>query len=367
MKGLKLISTQDLITLLSGRRLAGVFGFSLLAFLFTSLSAGVVPIEFQLQNRDTLKLRFSTESAIYYRMERSSDLINWSSVGNPIYGTGRRLSFDSTLNNSSVEFLRVVNVESDDLWEEVWSDEFSTSGPPDSTKWDLMIGDGTSFGLPAGWGNKELQYYKSDSDNVSVSNGRLRISARKEKFRSSDYTSARLRTVNKGDWTRGRFEIRAKLPAGQGLWPAIWMLPTDWRYGGWPASGEIDILETQGGELDTFHTSLHYGGLPPANRTRTRAFTMPELSITRRFHVYALEWYRDEIRWFVDRELLWKEDDWYSEKESGQKNPFPAPFNRRFHLLINLAVGGTFGGNPSSQTRFPAHLEIDYVRVYRQK
>ena len=345
---------------------AGI-GLSLLAATLSSQAADPIALEFEHQARGTLRIRFHTELAVYYRVERSSDLIQWRQAASPIYGTGRRKSFDSAVDQSNAEFFRVTSVQGTDLWEEVWSDEFSNNGPPDPSKWDIMTGDGTAHGLPPGWGNKELQYYKNDSDNVTVSNGRLRITARKERFRSSDYTSARLRTLHKGDWTRGRFEIRAKPPAGQGLWPAIWMLPTDWRYGGWPASGEIDILETQGAHLATIHTSLHFGGVPPAHKVRTRSFTLPELSITRRFHVYALEWYRDELRWFVDRELLWTQNDWYSERESGAIAPFPAPFNRRFHLLINLAVGGTFGGNPNSQTRFPATFEIDYVRVFRER
>ncbi|MCX7725843.1 MAG: glycoside hydrolase family 16 protein, partial [Chitinispirillaceae bacterium] len=138
-------------------------------------------------------------------------------------------------------------------WELIWSDEFEYSGLPDKNKWGYDVGTGTN-----GWGNNELQYYTKDSlKNAKVENGTLIITARKEKIAQSNYTSARLVTRKKGDWCYGRFEISAKLPKGRGLWPAIWMLPTDGEYGGWPKSGEIDIMENVGFEPNNIYFTIH--------------------------------------------------------------------------------------------------------------
>lgn len=244
-------------------------------------------------------------------------------------------------------------------WRLVWQDEFSGSAI-DTRKWNFEVNGG-------GGGNNELQYYTERPQNASVANGVLRIQALAERYCAADgcrdFTSARLTSRNKGDWLYGRMEVRAKLPAGQGLWPAIWMLPTDWAYGGWAASGEIDILEAvnpgaSGG--NTIYGTLHYGGAWP-NNTHKGGSTVPATSITDNFHIYAVEWEAGQIRFYVNGRLYHTATDWWS---SG--GAFPAPFNKRFHMLLNVAVGGTWPGPPNASTRFPQVMEVDYVRVYQK-
>ena len=245
-------------------------------------------------------------------------------------------------------------------WRLVWSDEFDGDAL-DLNKWSYQLGDGTEVGLPSGWGNNEWQYYKQE--NAAVSDGFLTITARKENAGGKNYTSARIRTKGKGDWKYGRIEIRAKMPIGQGLWPALWMLPTDNVYGGWAASGEIDIVEYLGQEPNIVHGTLHFGGEWPNNKYKGKAFTLSTGSFHDDFHDFALEWEEGEIRWYVDGELYQTqgEGDWWS---SGGE--FPAPFDQRFHLIFNLAVGGAWAGYPDDSTVFPQELVVDYVRVYQK-
>jgi len=174
-----------------------------------------------------------------------------------------------------------------------------------------------------------------------------------------EYTSARLNTKNKGDWLYGRFEIRAKLPTGQGMWPAIWMLPTDNEFGGWAASGEIDIMEVIGSEPDKLHGTIHFGGSWPNNTRAGSHRDMPFGSLHNAFHTYAIEWEEGEIRWYVDDFQYARQTQWTS---SG--GAFPAPFNKRFHMLLNVAVGGDWPGSPDNTTSFPQRMEVDWVRVY---
>ncbi len=235
-----------------------------------------------------------------------------------------------------------------------WFDEFDGTSV-DTNKWEFMLGDGSAYGIP-GWGNNELQYYRTN--NATVANGELTITAKKESFGGKAYTSSRLRTLNKGDWTYGRFEMRAKLPSGQGLWPAFWMLSSVPDYGGWAASGEVDIMESKGQNPEKIYNTLHYGGPFPAN-TFSGSGTFLPAGTAGSFHEYAIEWQRGEIRWYVDDQLVSTQNSWYS-----TAGPFPAPFDVNFHLLLNFAVGGNFVGNPSDSTVFPATYVIDYVRVY---
>ena len=235
-----------------------------------------------------------------------------------------------------------------------WADEFDGTSV-DTTKWQFMIGDGSAYGIP-GWGNNELQYYRTN--NATVANGELTITAKQESFGGKNYTSSRLRTLGTGDWTYGRFEMRAKLPSGQGLWPAFWMLPSALNYGGWAASGEIDIMESKGQNPGKIYNTLHYGGTWPAN-TASGSGTFLPAGTAGNYHEYAVEWQRGEFRWYVDDQLVSTQNNWYSTAA-----PFPAPFDIDFHLLLNLAVGGTFAGDPNGSTVFPAKYVIDYVRVY---
>jgi len=244
-------------------------------------------------------------------------------------------------------------------WRLVWQDEFNGS-TIDGTKWGFEVNGG-------GGGNNELQYYTARAENASVANGVLSIKALKERFCSTDgcrdYTSARLRTLNKGDWLYGRIEARIKLPGGQGLWPAFWMLPSDSVYGGWAASGEIDIMEAvnagaAGG--NTVYGTLHYGGSWPNNTNSGKPF-VPASSILNDFHVYAVEWEAGVIRHYVDGTLYNTQTQWWS---SG--GAFPAPFDKRFHILLNVAVGGNWPGAPNGATTFPQRMDVDYVRVYQR-
>ncbi|MCW8092181.1 glycoside hydrolase family 16 protein [Alteromonas sp. ASW11-130] len=281
----------------------------------------------------------------------------------------------------------------DSLWELVWHDEFDGNAI-DETKWSFEENCW-------GGGNNEQQCYTSRGDNAFVENGRLTILAKKETFTGPDnpegnldsqttlpYTSARLRTIGKGDWTYGRFEISAKLPEGQGTWPAIWMLPTDWVYGGWAASGEIDIMEAvnlstptdeagaESGEIERrTHGTLHYGREWPGNVYSGSSYKLPDgINPADGFHEYAVEWEQDEIRWYVDdiHFATQRSDGWYSQfqDETGQwqNGEADAPFNQRFHMLLNLAVGGSWAANTNNggidETAFPQTLEVDYVRVY---
>ena len=236
-------------------------------------------------------------------------------------------------------------------WELVWSDEFN--GPNiDTSKWSHEVnGDGG--------GNNELQYYTARTNNSFIENGHLVIQALKENYNGKAYTSARLRTLNKGDWTYGRFEARMKLPYGQGLWPAFWMLPTDWVYGGWAASGEIDIMENIGSEPSRVHGTLHYGGSWPNNTYSGAPYDLPSGNVYSTFHTYAVEWEPGQFRWYVDGVHYQTQTSWYSDAGA-----YPAPFNQRFHMLLNVAVGGNWPGSPNGSTVFPQRMEVDYVRVY---
>ncbi|UAA37691.1 glycoside hydrolase family 16 protein [Paraneptunicella aestuarii] len=238
----------------------------------------------------------------------------------------------------------------------VWSDEFNGT-QLDTTKWEAQIGDGCDIGL-CGWGNNELQWYKAQ--NATVSNGVLSITAKKERVRSKGYTSARLRTANMpngGQWTNGRFEARIKIPAGQGLWPAFWMLPTDPDQG-WPMSGEIDIMESTGQASMLAHGTIHFGEAWPNNSfSGGHILSQPDLW-SDAFHTYAVEWTPNEIRWYLDDVL-------YSKKSpADMANPAWWTFeDYQYHFLLNVAVGGNWGGTPDDSI-FPVAMEVDYVRVY---
>ena len=232
----------------------------------------------------------------------------------------------------------------------VWSDEFSEDGAPDDTKWGYEIGGG-------GWGNNELQYYTSRQENVKVENGNLVITARKESYGGMNYTSSRIVTREKGDWLYGRIEIKAKLPEGRGTWPAIWMYPTDAEYGGWPSSGEIDIMEHVGYDMGyvhaTIHTEIYNGAL---GTQKGNQIYIPDVHTA--FHVYALEWTEDTLKFFADDVLYFI----YLNTHTGYTT---WPFDKRFFLIQNIAIGGNWGGIQGVDDEiFPQTLEVDYVRVY---
>lgn len=237
----------------------------------------------------------------------------------------------------------------------IWQDEFDGESL-DLSKWSYQIGDGCDISPDlCGWGNNELQWYRQE--NVEVSEGTLKITARRENSNGRNYTSARIRTIDKGDWTYGRFEARIKLPAGRGLWPAFWMLPTDEVYGGWPQSGEIDIMELIGSEPATIHGTIHFGPLWPNNRQSGESYELHTGRFSDDFHEFAVEWEPNEIRWYVDGYL-------YARKTNSDVAPSRWPFDQDFHFLLNVAVGGNWPGSPDGTTRFPQTMEVDYVRVY---
>lgn len=267
-------------------------------------------------------------------------------------------------------------------WALVWSDEFDGDAI-DDTKWSHETNCW-------GGGNNELQCYTDRADNSFLEDGTLVIRAQPEEFsgpaeplewegtdpantKTQPYTSARLRTMGKGDWTYGRFEIRAKVPGGQGVWPAIWMMPTESRYGPWAASGEIDIFEAVnlGTESDLpVHGTLHYGGIFPNNTHSGTSYVIPDGDPREDFHTYAIEWAAGEIRWFVDdvHFATQTSDGWYSQPLGLDGNPMTftdgQPFDKDFHLLLNLAIGGEWPGPPNDATQFPVELQVDYVRVF---
>lgn len=234
----------------------------------------------------------------------------------------------------------------------VWADEFNGTSL-DLAKWSYQIGDGCQEGI-CGWGNSELQYYQES--NVTVSNGQLHITAKKQRVQSKAYTSGRIRTINKGDWTYGRFEARIKLPYGQGLWPAFWMLPTDNFYGGWPQSGELDIMEFVAATPDHVLGTLHYGDPYPNNKFQGANYYLNSGNFPDAFHDFAIEWEPGVIRWFVDNIL-------FLTKTTQDLSPYNWPFDKRFHFLLNVAVGGNLGG-PVDNGIFPKTMDVDYVRVY---
>jgi beta-glucanase (GH16 family) len=242
-------------------------------------------------------------------------------------------------------------------WQLVWADEFDYTGLPDPQKWGYDVGG-------HGWGNKELQFYTGRRlENARVENGHLVIEARKESWQGSPYTSARLVTKGKGDWTYGRIEVRAKLPSGRGTWPAIWMLPTGWEYGSWPDSGEIDIMEHVGFDPDVVHASVHTKSYNHKINTHKTA----KLGVSNArtgFNVYAIEWTPDEIRAFINKQHYFT---FKNERLTNSSAGFGEwPFDKPFHLLLNLAVGGNWGGAQGvDETIWPQRMEVDYVRVYR--
>ena len=241
----------------------------------------------------------------------------------------------------------------------VWSDEFDGT-EVDTTKWSFQRGDGTEVSLPPGWGNNELQWYADQ--NATVADGFLTITARKETVEPGfQYTSARLRTYQKGDWTYGRIEMRARMPLGKGMWPAFWMLPSDRGYGGWAASGEIDIVEYIGSRPAEIIGTIHYGGEWPMNVSSSSRYTLASETFDEDFHEFAIEWEEGEIRWYVDDVQYATRTSWYS-----ANGDFPAPFDVQFHVLLNLAVGGNLPGAPDANTQFPQEYVIDYVRVYQE-
>lgn len=241
----------------------------------------------------------------------------------------------------------------------VWSDEFNTpnGSAPDPQKWTYDLGG-------KGWGNQELETYSNRPQNVYIHNGMLVIQARKETLAGKDgvardYTSARLKTRGLFSQTYGRIEARIKIPSGQGLWPAFWMLGDDVDKAGWPRCGEIDIMENIGREPSVVHGTIHGPGYSGA-RGISAAYSMPGGGrFADDFHIYAVEWRPQEIQFFVDGNL------YTTVLPTNLPHGARWVFDHPFFIILNVAVGGGWPGNPDATTTFPQTMEIDYVRVYK--
>lgn len=233
----------------------------------------------------------------------------------------------------------------------VWEENFEGTSL-DTAKWSYNI-------WPAYKANKELQAYTSSPSNVSVKNGCLLITARKESLGNAAYTSGRIVTKGKGDWLYGRIEVRAKLPEGRGVWPAIWMLPTDNQYGRWPHSGEIDIMEFVGFEKDTVHATIHTGAYNHTKKTdKGAAIKLPDSKDG--FHIYSCSWSKDRLDFYVDDIL------YHSFENDGRGDSSTWPFDCSFHIVLNLAIGGNWGGMRGiDDSIFPQTFYVDWVRVYQ--
>jgi len=237
-------------------------------------------------------------------------------------------------------------------WKLVWSDEFNYTGLPDSNRWNYDVGGD-------GWGNQELEFYTGKRlENARVENGSLIIEARKEKWQNSNYTSARLISKGKGDWKYGRIEVRAKLPKGLGTWPAIWMLASTTPLK-WPDDGEIDIMEHVGFDPGVIHASIHCKKYNHIIHTQKTAVTQASDCMDA-FHVYAVEWSKDSINIFIDNKKYFKMANEHSDYAAW-------PFDQPMHLLLNVAIGGGWGGQKGiDDSIFPQKMLIDYVRVYQK-
>lgn len=239
----------------------------------------------------------------------------------------------------------------------VFSDEFNYNGLPDSTKWSFET-KGNSYG----WGNNEKQFYTSgDTANAIVQNGILKIKALKESREGKSYTSARLSTAGKAEFKYGRIEVRAKLPSGRGTWPAIWMLGRNIQEKtSWPECGEIDIMEHVGYDKDSVHGTIHSFAYNHMKGTQRGKATFIENPYDQ-FHVYSVDWTEEKIDFLIDGKKYYSTPN----ENLGSK---AWPFNQPFYLILNLAIGGNWGGKHGiDENVFPAVFEIDYVRVYQRK
>ncbi len=294
------------------------------------------------------------ESNRVYQWERSSDLADWELIGDPVTGSDGLETRYFSIDSESDRYFRVRELS--EQWALVWSDEFDGESI-DRSKWMNDVNAN-------GGGNNELQFYTDEPTNSWVADGNLVIEALRENYGgldgSKEYTSAKLTTKFRGAWKYGKIEARARLPIGQGIWPAIWMLPQENIYGTWAASGEIDIVEVVGHEPSTLHGTIHYGSPWPQNQSNGSDYQLESGTVADDFHTYCIEWSEGRIQWFIDGELYHEITEW-----SSSGGAFPAPFDQPFYLILNVAVGGNWPGNPDGTTVFPARMEVDYVRVYQ--
>ncbi len=240
-------------------------------------------------------------------------------------------------------------------WNLVWEEQF-TGNALDLNTWEYQVGGG-------GWGNGELQYY-TNGENVSVSNGTLKITARQDnanQYSGNDYTSSRIRSRFGADFRYGRMEASIKLPIGQGIWPAFWMMPSDKIYGTWPSSGEIDIMEYLGHQTTTVYGTCHYGNAPNDKSSSGTSTNLSDGTILAdNFHTFSIEWEPGELRWYFNGVQYHQVND-----TDPDFNTYNWPFDQRFHFILNIAVGGSWPGPPDGTTVFPQNMEVDWVRVHQ--
>jgi beta-glucanase (GH16 family) len=233
----------------------------------------------------------------------------------------------------------------------VWMEEFDVSNL-NLSHWNQEIGNGSG-----GWGNNELQYYTNNKKNTFISDGNLIIEARKDAIDGFNYSSGRMTTKSKKEFTFGRIDIRAKLPKGKGIWPALWMLGANINSAGWPSCGEIDIMELIGSEPNKVHGTLHWRGIN-GHSFKGGSSTLPIGDFSQEFHVFSLIWEKDKIQWLLDDKVFY----------TMQKSDFGTanyPFNAPQFFILNLAVGGNWPGQPDASTVFPQRLIVDYIRVFQ--
>ncbi len=239
-----------------------------------------------------------------------------------------------------------------------WSDEFSAASL-DATKWKPEVKDV--------WYNNELQATTNDRKNLTLNGGNLQITAVKENYNGRTYTSARIVTKGLKDFNFGRIDTRAKLPKGKGVWPAIWMLGSNDSQASWPACGEIDIMELKGSQPQVNYSTIHFGASISSKRDQGTAYSLPMPApplpagdFSTDFHVFSVIRSQNKIRWYVDSTL-------YYTRTQADVAPSPYPFNNPFYMILNVAVGGDFDGNPNASTVFPQQMLVDYVRYYKYK
>lgn len=240
-------------------------------------------------------------------------------------------------------------------WDLVWQDEFS--GPagqsPDPSRWQFDVG--------TDWGNAQLEFDTARPENVSMDgSGNLAITARRESYQGQDYTSGRINTRERFEQTGGRFEARMRMPRGRGLWPAFWLLGSNFATISWPGCGEIDILEYRGQEPNVLHGSLHGPGYSGGGAV-TNSYSVPGATLDSDFHLYAVEWSSNRITWSVDDHVF------FTATTASLPGGAQWVFDHPFFIILDLAVGGGFVGPPDANTVFPQQLLVDYVRVYRRK
>ena len=254
--------------------------------------------------------------------------------------------------NTPVEIDGYSTSNSQEGWTLAWTDEFNEG--IDADKWTYELGDGCPN--LCGWGNNELESYTDGPENSFIRDGKLVIKAIQD---GSNYTSARMISKNKYQFNFGRIDVRAKMPFGQGIWPAIWLLGSNIDQVGWPACGEIDIMELVGHEPNKAHGTIHYGPAFPNNKSSSGTFTLEEGTFADQFHVFSLIWNNGHMAWMID-DVVYKEID---RTTLGNET---YPFNNEFFFILNVAVGGNWPGAPNSTTTFPQEMEVDYIRVFQR-